>query len=132
MPPYHSAFFIALLSLLILFLTARVIAYRFAHKIAYGDAGDKQLARIRGAHSNCIETTAVMALLLLSAELLMDGAGKTWFAVASAFLVGRLLHAHGMLAPSLKTRQIGMVLSLLSIGIMALWVLYLSLAPLLN
>jgi uncharacterized protein len=86
--------YVALIVLMAIVLTARVIVRRRSALIGIGDGGDKVLARRIRVHGNFIENAPlVLALLVL---LPMTGA-SVWIihAVGGLFLVGRLAHAYG-------------------------------------
>ena len=81
--------------LLVVFLGARVAAWRFRHKIGLGDGGDKVLTRMIRTHGNFIEH-APFALLVL-ALLELCGLAPAWvWGFGSALLLGRVLHAFGL------------------------------------
>lgn len=83
-----------LIALLFLVLSFRVVLGRRAHKVSYGDGGNKDLLKRMRAQANCAEYAPVGVILLLMAELqrmppwLVHAAGAT-------LLAGRLLHAYG-------------------------------------
>ena len=55
--------------LLVVFLGARVAAWRFRHKIGLGDGGDKELIKRVRAHANATEYLPLALLLLGGMEL---------------------------------------------------------------
>ena len=119
-----TSVFAALLSILFLTLSARVIVYRRSNLISLGDHGDKTLeTRIR-AHANCAEY-APMGLILLG---LVELAGAPTVAVVVLGLMllsGRLIHAIGFWGarPVLGLRTVGMVLTLLMLAVSAIGLL---------
>lgn len=82
-------------ALLNLWLMMRVGRVRGQEKVSIGDGGNDRVIRRMRAHSNFIENTAFVLILLALVEL---GIGpSTWlWAVGALYLVGRILHAIGM------------------------------------
>lgn len=121
-----AASYIALLVLLGVVLTARVIMVRRSEKIGIGDGNNRELAKRIRAHGNFCETAPIGAGILILLPLL---GGREWLVhlVGLMLLVGRIMHAFGIsrTAGSSLGRVGGMVLTLfsLSIGAIALLVL---------
>lgn len=115
----------ALYILMLVYLTIRVIKIRFGNMISMGDGGRDDLAKRIRAHGNFIESAPFMIVALIG----MAHLNALPFAIhifGGAFLIGRILHAIGMVgSPANLPRQIGMVLSLTSLGLAALYILYL-------
>ncbi len=82
-------------ALLNIWLTIRVGRVRGQEKVSIGDGGSEPLIRRMRAHSNFVENTAFVLILLALIEL---GTGSSiWlWAVGALYLVGRILHAIGM------------------------------------
>ena len=82
-------------ALLNLWLSVRVGRVRTKEKVFIGDGGNDLLTRRMRAHSNFVENTAFVLILLALVEL---GAGSSmWlWGVGALYLVGRILHALGM------------------------------------
>ncbi|MGB3847986.1 MAPEG family protein [Sphingopyxis sp. YF1] len=82
-------------ALLNLWLSMRVGRVRTKEKVFIGDGGNEMVTRRMRAHSNFVENTAFVLILLALVEL---GAGpSTWlWAIGALYLVGRVLHAIGM------------------------------------
>ncbi|WP_260582665.1 MAPEG family protein [Sphingopyxis sp. PET50] len=82
-------------ALINLWLTMRVGRVRGQEKVSIGDGGNERVIRRMRAHSNFVENTAFVLILLALVEL---GTGpSTWlWAVGAVYLVGRILHALGM------------------------------------
>ena len=111
----------ALVALLFLALSARVILYRRANMISLGDTGDKALLKRMRAQANCGEYAPIALLLLLLTE--MNGAPAVALHLLGAALVlGRVFHAVGFSSTPQKMilRQLGMVLTLAMILLTAL------------
>lgn len=110
---------------LYIYLAARIIAARRSKKIGIGGGGDTELdLRIR-VHGNAAEYMpfGLIGLILLSAigvhSYILHGIGIF-------FTIGRILHAYGLSKSRGVTfgRLVGMVLTLSSLGITALILLF--------
>ena len=114
----------ALITLIFLTLSARVILYRRANRISLGDTGDKNLLKRMRAQANCAEY-APLGILLLAMTELNAAPTVALHALGLALLLGRLLHAIGFGATpqNFTLRQIGMVLTLSMIAVSALGLL---------
>lgn len=102
----------ALLTLLYLILTFRIIFLRGKLRAPLGDAGDRALQRAIRAHANFAEYVPLALLLMLMAA----GSGATstlLHGLGGALLLGRLLHAGGVsqVREPLPMRIAGMVLT---------------------
>ena len=82
-------------ALINLWLSMRVGRVRGQEKVSIGDGGNDRVIRRMRAHSNFVENTAFVLILLALVEL---GIGpSTWlWAVGALYLIGRILHAIGM------------------------------------
>ena len=110
-----AALYIALHLILAPILTFRVGQVRMRKNVSLGDGDNpKLLARIR-AHGNYVETTPI-ALIGLIALAMMNAHPIALHIFGAAFLIGRILHAHGMAQKGSmgKGRIIGMLLTLLT------------------
>jgi uncharacterized protein len=118
-----SGAYVALIILMGVFLSARVILQRRSKLIGIGDGGDKVAARIIRAQANfCEYAPFAMALLILLP--LLGTASWIIHAVGIVFLLGRAAHAYALSlsAGSSIGRVGGMVLTFtaLLIGAVAL------------
>lgn len=108
----HTSFFAALIAILFLVLSFRVIFYRRGNLISLGDHGDKALeTRIR-AQANCAEYAPIGLILLGLVE--MNGAPASAVIVLGITLtLGRLLHGIGFWGnrPVMAFRVPGMILT---------------------
>lgn len=110
-----------LLALWLIFLQARVIAFRGTRRVSLGDGGDEDgLRRIR-AHGNAAETIPIFLILLGLGE----GMGAPGWVVAllgAVFLAGRILHGLQFVLdpPGFTFRMWGMILTLSATGLAAL------------
>ncbi|WP_447762992.1 MAPEG family protein [Sphingopyxis panaciterrae] len=82
-------------ALLNLWLSLRVGRIRSQEKIFVGDGGNEAVIRRMRAHSNFVENTAFVLILLVLVELGLGSSMWLWGAGA-LYLVGRILHALGM------------------------------------
>lgn len=112
MPLTVTPLYAGALALLLVFLSFRVIFYRWSSKISLGDDDDKALRKRIRTQANCAEYAPFGVLLLLLAEL--QGA-PVWalHLLGLTLLAGRLLHAvgFGSTPQILPLRQGGMVLT---------------------
>ena len=86
----------ALLALLFVILSFRVIRLRGSESVSLGDGGNEKLQRAIRGHGNCAEYVPVGILLLLIAEL-QDGNGL-WLMITAVALM--LWGASHMATPS--------------------------------
>ncbi|MGC1505865.1 MAG: MAPEG family protein [Sulfitobacter sp.] len=114
----------SLTALIFLVLTWRVIRYRRAHMISLGDNGDKNLLKRMRAQANCAEYAPLALLILLLVELAAAPAVAV-HVMGIALVAGRALHGYGFASTPQKIilRQLGMLLTLLVIGLGALGLL---------
>ena len=123
--PVVSAGYAALLGLLAVVLTIRVILNRVKHKVTTGDGGNQQLAQAIRAHGNFTEQAPLALLLMMVAEA--SGAAPTMVHVLGvALVVSRVLNAWGLsqtLGLSMG-RQAGAGLGILVYVALSLLILY--------
>lgn len=99
----------ALLGLLFLILSIRVILSRRTRQIGFGAPQDSDLERRVRVHANFAEYTPFALLLLAFAEL--NGAPPVWLHIGGGLLLfGRLSHAMGVSRPS--TDETGRILGM--------------------
>ncbi|MBN4073680.1 MAG: hypothetical protein COC05_02025 [Gammaproteobacteria bacterium] len=105
-----TAMYASLLALLICWLAINVIKSRRSNRVLYGDGGVKEVQIARTAHSNAVEYTPLSLILLF---LLEYNASTVWLVhiMGILLLLGRLVHARGILTESLKYRVQGMQLT---------------------
>lgn len=117
--------YIALITLMGVVLTFRVILYRRSKLIGIGDGGDKTMARLVRVHGNFCEN-APYALAMLLAVALTGGPMLALHAIGLLFLVGRALHAYGLSGSAGKSvgRVAGMVTTHASFFVGAAVLLY--------
>jgi len=121
-----AALYIALNSLIFLFLTFRIIAVRRRERISLGDNEDRNLRKRIRSQANFTETTPI-ALIGLLALASLGAAGLALHILGASLTVGRLIHAHGMMGRGAigAGRPLGMVLTTLVIFAQAAYLLYL-------
>lgn len=110
----YSVVYAIVLALLIVWLSLNVIKIRRHHQIRYGDGGNAMLEVARAAHANATEYIPISLILLFALEY---NHGYLWLVhgFGIVIVIGRVLHARGLLADRLKLRILGMQLTLLSL-----------------
>jgi uncharacterized protein len=102
----------AIAALINLWLMIRVGKVRTREKVMVGDGGNDAVIRRMRAHSNYIESTAFVLILLLLVELAVGPAGWLW-AIGGVYFIGRIAHAIGMDGP-MPARLAGTLITLLT------------------
>ncbi len=122
-----TAFYAALLALLFLFLSVRVIAERKEKRVSLGTGDQTELARRTRVHGNFAEYVPMILLLIALAES-MSAPHIFLHAAGLMLLAGRMLHAYGLSQspPVTRYRFYGMVLTLTAMTLAALLCLALS------
>lgn len=115
--PHFTLLFAGLCALLQTALTALVIRQRAKARVSLLDGGDQELIQRIRAHGNFVET-APMALLLM-ALLETNGLAASWLiGFGGLLVVGRLLHAYGLLSGRVGLpRLLGMSMTLFVISV---------------
>jgi uncharacterized protein len=114
-------------TLLNLWIAQRVGKARLAQRVFIGDGGSAPLVARMRAHANYVEYTPFFLILLGLIEL-ARGSEKWLWAVAVAYIIGRIAHAFGMDRPlpdRLRLRMIGTVVTmvvLLGLSLYAIWI----------
>lgn len=114
-------------ALLNLWLSVRVGRVRTKEKIFVGDGGSEAVTRRMRAHSNFVENTAFVLILLALVELAIGSSMWLWGAGA-LYLVGRILHALGM-DGMMWGRMVGTIITMvtqLGLAITALVAVYMT------
>ena len=115
--------YIAVNILLLIYLALRVVGNRRRGKISLGDGGDEKLERAIRVHGNASENVPIAMIGLIAMVSLQAGALLIHIC-GGAFTAGRILHAFGLSGGILVGRQLGMLLtwlSLLAIAAVILW-----------
>jgi uncharacterized membrane protein YecN with MAPEG domain len=120
-----TGIYVALGTLLVLILAARVSLGRHGSRVGIGDGGDHELIKRIRAHANALENLPLALLLLLMLEL--NQTQPLWLHVFGCVLmVGRVLHAIGLSRTSGTSfgRMAGMALTwgvMLVMAVLLLW-----------
>jgi len=118
--------FAAVLGILLLVLSVQVVKFRVKYKKTMGTTDDRDFEAAVRAHGNLIEY-APLGLIMLGIAELNGVAGGLIYWTGMALVVGRILHAWGMIngrGEEHKAREIGIVLTWLAIlaaAILLLW-----------
>ena len=122
----------AICALLLLFMAIQTVRQRLRLKVAFGDGGDAKLISASRSHGNLAEHAPIVIVMLGLLEL--SHASHNWLAaIAVMFVVGRVAHIIGLHTPSEPGkapigRQIGVVTTLLTLGGLAAWILWMLFA----
>ncbi|MDA0112445.1 MAPEG family protein [Vibrio sp. 2art] len=109
-----TALYANILAILIIWLAVQVIKQRRLNQIAYADGGVEALQITRSAQSNATEYIPIT--LVLMALLEFNSAYPTWIHLTGIiFVIGRVIHAKGILKKDLKKRIRGMQVTFLVI-----------------
>ena len=115
--------YVGILGLLFVPMTVRAGLYRVKSNILIGTGEDPEMVRRMRGQANFVETVPMALFLLITMELL--GATNIWLhSLGSLLVVGRVARYLGLteLGP-VFLRPVGMVATLLTILIGAIWVL---------
>lgn len=120
-----TALYACILAVLFIWLAIQVIKQRRVNKVAYADGGIESLQIARSAQSNASEYIPIT--LILMALLEFNGAQPVWIHLTGIiFVIGRIIHARGILQESLKGRVKGMqVTFLIIVALVVLNMIYL-------
>jgi uncharacterized protein len=125
--PQLTALTCAALTLLLTGLSLHISRLRMRHKVSFGDGGHNNLQVAIRAHGNALEQSMLLVLLMLLMELLRPGWGAL-AAVGGVFVAARALHAVGIFTRLLLLRQVAHVVSMLCQLVLALALLWITLA----
>lgn len=107
-----TALYACILTVLLIWLALQVIKLRRKNKVAYADGGVEALQIARSAQSNASEYIPIT--LILMALLEYNGAQPVWIHLTGIiFVIGRIIHARGILQERFKGRVKGMQLTFL-------------------
>lgn len=109
----------AIAAIINIWLSIRVGQVRTRENIMVGDGGNEHVIRRMRAHSNYIESTAFVLILLVLIELAGGNAMALW-AVGGIYFAGRIAHAFGM-DGAVQARFVGTVITLLAQAGLAIW-----------
>lgn len=115
-----AAFYAAILTPVLVFLTMRTVAGRRSHRVLLGDGGNADLLQRIRRHGNFVEYTPYALVLLALAES-VGTSPVALHAGGLSLVTGRLLHAFALTPPGgiLKARVAGMVLTMAALAILA-------------
>lgn len=113
-----SALYVVTGALFLIGLSLQGVRLRRQYRVAHGDGGFYELQVAIRIHGNAVETIPITLLLLVMLE--MNGA-EIWMLhlLAVFFFLGRFLHCYGMRTSTLLWRKNGMIITLLSMLVMA-------------
>ncbi|WP_323750545.1 MAPEG family protein [Marinobacter sp.] len=121
-----TAVFAAAIGILLLVLSVMAVRFRLKYQIGMGVNDDPVFQATVRAHANLVEYAPIGLIMLAIAEL--NGVSSTWvYWTGMALVLGRILHAFGMIkgkGRTHKARLVGMVLTWLSILMAALLLLW--------
>ena len=119
-----TSLYTALLALILIFLSIKIIQNRRSSKISLGENGDDFLQRKIRAHGNFIEYAPIFLIMLLLVEI--NGCDKYFIHFFGIiFIVGRALHAYGITIAEIRNknflfRQAGMFCTFFCLSSLAL------------
>ena len=121
MPMSIVPFYAALLAVLYIFLSVRVIRMRVRDRIALGDGNNQRVQRAIRVHGNFSEYVP-LALLLLAFVELQQFSPILVHALCLTLIAGRVVHAYGVSQEKedYKLRVAGMVLTFTTIALSSL------------
>lgn len=108
-----TALYAAILALIFVYLSRRIIKIRRKVKSAIGDAGDEQLKRAIRAHANFIEYVP-LALLLFAFLEFQHAPAILIHLLGILLVIGRIVHAYGLsqIKEDYRYRIVGTVITL--------------------
>ena len=109
-----SAIYASASAFLIVWLSLNVIKVRTAKRIILGDGNDEELLTAIAAQLNAIEYIPIALLLLFSLEY-NDANLIIVHALGIALIIGRIVHAKGLLSGNLNARVLGMKITIWTI-----------------
>ncbi len=112
-----TALYAAILAALMIWLSIQVIKQRRKAQVKYADGGVDALTIARSAQGNAVDYIPVTLILMAMVEY--NGA-SLWMihACGIVFVLGRILHAKGILADRLKGRISGMKMTFLVMAVL--------------
>jgi len=95
-------------------LALRCGRVRTSNKILMGDGGDEAMVAAMRAHSNFVEYTPFVLVLIALIELALGSPTWLW-AVMGVFMIGRVAHGLGMTGTLKPGRLIGTLITMLTL-----------------
>jgi uncharacterized membrane protein YecN with MAPEG domain len=122
--PYLAATYTAILALMLVALSARVIQLRYIHQVVFGDGDNVQLTRAVRGQGNFTEYVPLALIAILCLELLGQ---SPWLihATGGALVAGRIAHGicFGFCENAPRLRRAGMILTFAALIIGAVGIL---------
>ena len=120
--------YIAVNIILLVYLALRVVGNRRRGSISIGDGGDERLTLAIRVHGNASENMPI-AMIGLAAMVHLQAGALLIHICGGAFTAGRLMHAFGLSNGVLFGRQLGMLLTWLSMLAIAGIILWKAFSP---
>jgi uncharacterized membrane protein YecN with MAPEG domain len=116
-----TAFYGAILALIVVALGINVTMHRVKLKVPLGDGGNPQMLRMIRLHGNAVEYIPLSIVLMAVFEI-NGGWHAALHIIGVALVAGRLIQTWGMWSTSMTTmgRQVGQGLTWLSVAALAL------------
>jgi len=109
-----SAIYASLSAFLIVWLSLNAIKKRRSNKVSIGDGGIDELKTAIAAQSNAIEYIPIALMLLFSLEYNHANLFLVHF-LGISLIIGRIIHAKGLLTSNLQQRVLGMKITIYTI-----------------
>ena len=106
-----SVIYASLAAFLMVWLSLKVIKIRRSNKISIGDGGIDDLTIAIAAQSNAVEYIPISLLLLFALEYNQANMLAIHL-LGAALIIGRIVHARGLLSSNLKQRVLGMQITI--------------------
>ena len=120
-----SVIYASISAFLITWLSLNVIKKRRSKKISIGDGENEELKLAIAAQSNAIEYIPIALILLFALEY-NQASLLIIHLLGISLIIGRIIHAKGLLCSNLKQRVFGMQITIFIInGLAAINLLYL-------
>ena len=127
----HTSIYAGICGLFMAWLALQTIKVRRAAKVKLGDNGNFELQSAIRAHGNFAEYMPITIILLFLFEF--NGAPALMIhLIGSMFLVGRWIHAQGLLKDDLHKRVVGMKFTLNILILLAVVNILLAVFKLIN
>ncbi|OAJ94815.1 MAPEG family protein [Vibrio bivalvicida] len=112
-----TALYAAILAALMIWLSIQVIKQRRKAQVKYADGGVDALTIARSAQGNAVDYIPITLILMAMVE---HNGASPWMihACGIVFVLGRILHAKGILADRLKGRISGMKMTFLVMAVL--------------
>ncbi len=124
-----TGFYAALITIVFVVLSARVIRYRRGNQISLGDGDDGEMRRRVRAQGNCAEY-APLGLILMTLVELQSGPFWLIHATGTLLVLGRVVHGIAFSRGKLwmAGRVGGMIMTFTAIGLLAVVLMWLALS----